>query len=204
MKRVVLVAILLAFAAASTLAAGPAASATPELQLDGSSAPLAPTRTCRSRGEGQHPFRARDFATEGDLRVGPVSFKALRLAARRAYRTDRINRLKAPPVVRAGRTVTVAIAAADRGDVGLDFLPNVEVERPEDGQSAIRFEACPSDEPAFSHDGTVGYATAFPGAFVVRGTRCFTLEIWIDGREEPRRVTVKVGSDATRRCPAPR
>lgn len=54
--------------------------------------------------------------------------------------------------------------------------------RVSDGVPRVRFKACPADEPMFSGPGTVGPWTGFPGAMIVAGARCLTLELRERGR----------------------
>jgi hypothetical protein len=95
------------------------------------------------------------------------------------------GRLKTPFAVRAGHRVTLEIAEADRPHASFisDFRRHGRQIGPywsyrvADGTPRARLIACPVDEPMFSGPGTVGPWTAFPGAMVVAGARCLTIEV---------------------------
>lgn len=94
------------------------------------------------------------------------------------------SQLKTPIAVRAGRTVTLSIAPEDREHASFVFewargrqVGPYSGFRVSAGTPRVRFKACPADEPKFSGPGRVGPWTWFPGAMVVAGARCLTLEV---------------------------
>jgi hypothetical protein len=99
---------------------------------------------------------------------------------------------KFPLLVRAGHTVTVAVAPAARGTVALGYgpLPQGAVTR-RDGHARVTFVACGRNERSGSRaDGRA--VTFWSGFLLADGPRCVPLDIWID--DEPRRrVSVALG-----------
>jgi hypothetical protein len=100
------------------------------------------------------------------------------------------GQLKTPFAVRAGHTVTLAIVPEDRehasfifdfGHHGRQIGPYWSF-RVADGTPLVRLTGCPAGEPKFSGPGTVGPWTAFPGAMIVGGARCLTIELRERGR----------------------
>jgi hypothetical protein len=141
----------------------------------------------------------------GNLTVGPVTFLGLRRAARasrRDFTRERGDYLgwKSGIVLRADTEVTVAAAKPDRRVLKLDYAGTGGMP-----VKAATFTACPRDEPAFSHDGTVGGHTGFAGAFLAARRRCIRLRISIAGRPKPAFRTVSFGAGRCgARTPAPR
>jgi hypothetical protein len=107
------------------------------------------------------------------------------------------NQLKTPVAVPAGRTITLTITRADRPYAAFMFTEASQRRgrqigpywsyRVSDGTNAVRFTACRRNEPMFSADGVVGPWTGFPGAMVVAGARCVTIEAKERGRPVKRR-----------------
>lgn len=166
---------------------------------DAVAAPSAPLAGCRDRIEGGNP-RYNPARDPQNVTIGPVSFSGLaRAASRRAFETYRTREgygVKAAASVRAGETVTIAIAAPDRGRVRIQY-PN-EQTRGDPPAAAARLAACSADEPSFSGRGTVGSTTGFAGGFTLDRPTCATIEVYVEGRAEPLRRTVSFGAG---RCP---
>jgi hypothetical protein len=108
----------------------------------------------------------------------------LRRLARHYY-----SQLKTGISVAAGRTVTLAIARADRPYAAFFFgherghqIGPYYSYRVSGGTARLRLMACRRDEPRFSAPGPVGPLTSFPGAFLVAGARCITVEVHERGR----------------------
>ena len=99
------------------------------------------------------------------------------------------SQLKTPIAVRAGHTVTLSVAPEDRQHAAFIFawrrgrqIGPYRAYRVTTGTARVRFIACPADEPKFSGPGRVGPWTWYPGAMVVAGARCLTLEVRERGR----------------------
>jgi hypothetical protein len=99
------------------------------------------------------------------------------------------SQLKTPIAVRAGHTVTLTVAPEDRPYVSFMFawtrghqIGPYSGYRVRAGTPRVRFIACDADEPKFSGPGRVGPWTWYPGAIVVAGARCLTLEARERGR----------------------
>ena len=100
--------------------------------------------------------------------------------------------LKTPIAVRAGHTVTLSIAPEDRPHAAFMFRTGdgqrgrqagpYSGYRVASGTARVRFIACRADQPKFSGPGRVGPWTWFPGAMVVAGARCLTIEASERGR----------------------
>lgn len=99
------------------------------------------------------------------------------------------SQLKTPIAVRAGHTVTLSVAPEDRQHASFIFawargrqIGPYSGYRVSAGTPRVRFIACRADEPKFSGPGRVGPWTWYPGAMVVAGARCLTLEARERGR----------------------
>jgi hypothetical protein len=108
----------------------------------------------------------------------------LRRLARHYY-----AQLKTGISVTAGRTVTLAIAHSDRPYAAFFFghqrghqIGPYYSYRVSGGTARARLIACRRDEPRFSGPGIVGPLTSFPGALLVAGARCVTVEVHERGR----------------------
>ncbi len=144
-----------------------------------------PLRGCATRAESgrQEDGRARP----GEIGVGPLRFAGLaRLASRRELRLGRSSgryRVKAGLLLPAGIRATLSIGREARGWAALAYAPRPDA----DGDRAVRLQACAADEPAFSHEGTVGPITGFAGGFVLTRPGCVPLEVRLPGRPVVRR-----------------
>jgi hypothetical protein len=89
---------------------------------------------------------------------------------------------KAPILLRAGARVVLKLA------------PRAAFQHRGGWASALRFEACAEDEPAWVYNGTVGKITFFPLAIGTRQRHiCVPIELWIEGRATPVRRVVPIG-----------
>lgn len=199
--------------------------------------PETTVRDCRSRGEasgrsapprtflamGPTRYALNGYADSKPSLFAPISewvgFKRwLRGPHGRALSADERTRvvrlaaahyaqLKTPIAVRAGHTVTLSVAPADRAHASFMFgteggqrgrqVGPYSGFRVSAGTPRVRFKACPADEPKFSGPGQVGPWTWYPGAMVVARARCLTLEV--RERERPTlRYYVGVGRDDCR------
>jgi hypothetical protein len=157
-------------------------------------------RDCASRVEGGRlrPDLARD------VRVGPVIFYGLREAAAAPMRDfaapPRLGRAwKTVTEVRAATRVTVTISPPDRRAAVLlygnfDRMNRQGMWKLTDGAAAVRFEACPPDQPRFSGRGPVGRRTQFNGGFLTNGARCIVVEARVLGEEGSFRRDVSFGT----------
>jgi hypothetical protein len=163
-------------------------------RADASSPPPAPVRSCDTRVEGGAP--AAQFARPTDVVAGPIAFTGLaRVADRGAFRrlrTRGVYVVKAAARVRANRVVTLVVPSAYRARASLSYAGS-RLRSVADGVPAVRFEACASNEPAFSYRGTVGPWTGFNGGFLVSRSLCLPIEVWVDGRRAPIRKLISFG-----------
>jgi hypothetical protein len=116
------------------------------------------------------------------------------------------SQLKTPISVVAGHTVTLAIAPSDRAHAAFLFgrhrghqIGPYYSYRVSSGTARVRLIACSRDEPRFSAPGPVGPLTSFPGAFLVAGARCVTVEV----HERGRPVRSRQLRFGVKTCPAP-
>lgn len=132
-------------------------------------------------GVSKQAFRA-------SLRVGPIALGSLRVLKRSQLPPARADQRRFYPiesiaVVDAGANVTVAIAPADRRHAAMIYdqskFRSDGLYRIADLDDVVRFEAC--DDPEFNN----GYSQ-FDGGFVVAQRRCFSIDIWVDGRRSRR------------------
>lgn len=142
-----------------------------------------PLRDCRSRAEGGRPSET--ASRPGDVVVGPFAFSGLERAATRRgldhYRGASGYGIKAGAGLRAGVSATLVIGRQARRWASLTFAAR-NLRRVSDGDPAVRFKACPADEPAFGYDGPVGITTGFAGGFILSRPGCVPLEVRIAGR----------------------
>jgi hypothetical protein len=145
--------------------------------------------------EGGAPPPTR-FARPADVVVGPIAFVGLARvanpAAFRRLRAHGVYVVKAGARVRANRVVTLVVPTAYRTRASLSYAGN-RLRSVADGVPAVRFEACPSNEPAFSYDGTVGPWTGFNGGFLVSRPLCLPVEVWVEGLRAPTRKLLSFG-----------
>jgi hypothetical protein len=111
------------------------------------------------------------------------------------FRPDAV--IKVLAVVDPGARVTLAVPEAERQRLALlyDFGPGPSRDlRFSDGTSSVRFRAC-------SRSGRYpGRETQFNGGFFVRDAHCAAIEVWTEGRTNPRRRWLPFGV-GERRCP---
>jgi hypothetical protein len=142
------------------------------------------------------------FARPGDVVVGPIAFTGLARAADpaafRRLRAHGVYIVKAGARVRANRVVTLVVPSAYRARASLAYTGS-RVRRVAEGEPAVRFEACPSNEPAFSYRGTVGPWTGFNGGFLVSRPICLPVQVWVEGRTAPTRKLLSFGKGRCRR-----
>jgi hypothetical protein len=127
--------------------------------------------------------------------AGRVSIAFARVAARSlSDRKPPFNPrawiLKTPVIIRAGAPVVIRVAERDRRYVALDFDVKSAKARDrvaEDGQSSVRFHACPPDTKRFTDGKPLGEWTGYPGGMLVERRRCVTFEILEEGRPTVRR-----------------
>jgi hypothetical protein len=159
-----------------------------------SSSPPALVRSCDTRVEGGAPPTR--FAGPTDVVAGPIAFTGLaRVADPGAFRRSRMHGVyvvKAAARVRAGQVVTLVVPPGYRTRASLSYSRS-RLRSVSDGVSAVRFEACPSNEPAFSYRGTVGAWTGFNGGFLVSRPLCLPVEVWVEGRQTPLRKLLSFG-----------
>ena len=147
----------------------------------------APLRDCGSRAEGDRPPEM--ASRPGDVVVGPFAFAGLeRVATRRGLERQRDGTgygVKAGAALLAGTQATLVIARHARGWVSLAYATPA-VREVSDGDPAVRFRACPADQPAFSNAGPVGITTGFAGGFILSRPGCVPLEVHVAGRRTMR------------------
>ena len=152
-------------------------------------------RVCETHAEGAEPEDVALPDPRRDVVAGRVSIAFARVAARRLPRhkpasNPRAWILKTPVIIRAGSPVVVRVAQRDRAHVALEF----DVERwrqrdrtAEDGQSSVRFHACPPDTKRFSDGKPLGEWSGYPGGLIVERRRCVTFEFVEEGKPTVRR-----------------
>jgi hypothetical protein len=152
-------------------------------------------RVCETHAEGAEPDDVALPDPRTDVVAGRVSIASARAAARRLPRRKPTHNprawiLKTPVVIRAGAPVVVRVAERDRPYVAFDFDGKGGAERDrvaEDGQSSVRFHACPPDTKRFSDGKPLGEWTGYPGGLIVERRRCVTFEFLEDGKPTVRR-----------------
>ena len=150
-------------------------------------------RVCETHAEGADPDDVALPDSRRDIVAGRVSIVGgNRLSGRKPPANGRAWILKTPVVIRAGAPVVIRVAARDRRYVALDFDPG---RFGQDGQSSVRFHACPPDTKRFSDGKPLGEWTGYPGGLIVERRRCVTLEFLEAGKPTVRR-RVGIG----RRC----
>ena len=152
-------------------------------------------RVCKTHAEGAEPQDVALPDRRRDVVAGRVSITFARVAARRLPRrkppyNPRAWILKTPVIIRTGSPVVVRVAARDRPYIALDF----DVERwreghrtAQDGQSSVRFHACPPDTKRFSDGKPLGAWTGYAGGLIVERRRCVTFEFLEQGKPTVRR-----------------
>ncbi|MCD6014056.1 MAG: hypothetical protein K0R88_140 [Solirubrobacterales bacterium] len=112
--------------------------------------------------------------------------------------------IKVLAVVDARARVTLAVPEAERQRLSLlyDFGPGPSRDiRFSDGTSSVRFRACSRSGAEYPGPGGYpGRETQFNGLFFVRGAHCAAIEVWTEGRTNPRRRWLPFGV-SERRCP---
>lgn len=163
-----------------------AAAQTPAAEFD---------RVCETRVEGGRPEDIDKPNARNDLVAGRASIVFARVRARglpkrRLPQNPRAWILKTPVMVRAGSPVVIRVAARDRPYVALDFDGTRWAARDraaEDGQSSVRFHACPPDTRRFVDGKPLGEWTGYNGGLIVERPRCVTFEFLEEGRPTVRR-----------------
>ena len=152
-------------------------------------------RVCETHAEGAEPDDVALPNARTDVVAGRVSIAFARVAARSlSDRKPPFNPrawiLKTPVIIRAGAPVVIRVAERDRRYVALDFDVKSAKARDrvaEDGQSSVRFHACPPDTKRFTDGKPLGEWTGYPGGMLVERRRCVTFEILEEGRPTVRR-----------------
>jgi hypothetical protein len=152
-------------------------------------------RVCATHAEGAEPDDVALPDPRTDVVAGRVSIASARSAARLLPRrkptfNPRAWILKTPVIIRAGSPVVVRVAERDRRFVAFDFDVKDGGERDrvaEDGQSSVRFHACPPDTKRFSDGKPLGEWTGYPGGLIVERRRCVTFEFLEEGKPTVRR-----------------
>lgn len=152
-------------------------------------------RVCETHAEGENPEDVALPDPRRDVVAGRVSIAFAREAARRLPRrkpshNPRAWILKAPVIIRAGAPVVVRVVRRDRPYVALEFDIKQWRKRDRDagdGQSSVRFHACPPDTRRFSDGKPLGEWTGYPGGLIVERRRCVTFEFLEEGRPTVRR-----------------
>ena len=134
------------------------------------------------------------FTSRDNLVVGPLAMIGARREMTPAGARE-FGGTKYPLLVRAGRTVTVAVAKrsaslfyASRGG---GVLTRTEVA---DGHRAIRFQSCGPSDAESDADGDP--VTFWSGFVVVAEPMCVRLRVWVGESRAPRRAGIPIG----RRC----
>ena len=122
------------------------------------------------------------------VRLGPlVIWPSVRGRSQQTNNPDWPYAVKAPVILPA--RVKIVLAIAPEAVTRAAFQSHRRSYVP-----AVRFEACPEQEPAFAYRGTVGKLTGFPFAIgLTHKSDCVPMEVWIDGRAIPIRRVVPVG-----------
>ncbi len=109
-------------------------------------------------------------------------------------------------VVRADRSATIAVPAAQSRDVSLDYDYGTDrvgkrtwPVRLSWGVRTVKFIACPPGARPFSPGHSLDRETQFNGGIVTRWGRCIALDVFEPGRDEPHRAVISMGAG---RCPA--
>jgi hypothetical protein len=151
-------------------------------------------RVCKTHAEGAEPDDVALPNPRTDIVAGRVSIAgarvtAQRLSDRKPTYNPRAWILKTPVIIRAGSPVVVRVAERDRRYVALDFdVEHGKRDRvAEDGQSSVRFHACPPDTKRFSDGKPLGEWTGYPGGLIVERRRCVTFEFLEEGQPTVRR-----------------
>lgn len=133
------------------------------------------------------PYRFR-VRRETDTVVGPVAFAGARTYGRQwRAMVQQDQWLKSIALVQPGARVTIVVPAAQRGWMRLEYLHGNH-----GPVHAVTIQACERKLSPYSGGFTIDYARA------PHQGRCATVEVWIDGRDEPlRRRVFRPG----RRCP---
>jgi hypothetical protein len=153
-------------------------------------------RPCGSRGDGAKPQQLPSpvGARLGHLVVWPSIRTRVGAAASGAEWPFYV---KAPIVLPARTTVTLSVAPEAIDLVGLQAGGYAVGAAPQRRWvSAVRFEACRKDVPAFprAYRGIVGNYTGFPFGFgLARRSLCVPLDVWLPGETAPIRKLVTFG-----------
>ena len=147
-------------------------------------------RTCETRAEGGKPTDVAVPNPRTDVIAGRATIifarkRASGLPERRHPEQPAAWILKTPVIIRAGAPVVVRVAKRDRAYAALDFDQSRWSKRDraaEDGQSSVRFHACPPDTKRFVDGQPLGEWTGYPGGLIIERRRCVTLEFVEEGQ----------------------
>lgn len=123
---------------------------------------------------------------DADIVVGPVTFATTRSLLRTASVNPNGMRASLPLAIAPGPAVTLVVPEADREHVALNYNPQTRytVGAPlETAQQSVRFAACGAETPR-----------QYNGGIIVAGARCVTLDVWIDGKDTPRKALLPFGT----------
>lgn len=162
----------------------------------GAAADPPPVRHCRERiesGRGPVPFRQRGSTVVGPVALGTQHFADPDDFKQYFNRRTKIYGIKAGASVKAGRVVTLSIAAPGRDVADLVYAPWVDEESPPVPGDVVRFQSCKRDQRAFSYDGVVGASTAYSGGWELKEPACVPVEVRQRGSRRVWRETISFG-----------
>jgi hypothetical protein len=111
--------------------------------------------------------------------------------------SDRYEGLKLLVLIRPDAVATVIVPESERHDVALLYNPAAWNDRNEyrieDGDSAVRFEACKKGE-TIGTGSPLNEMTQFNGGFLVAGVRCVPLDVLVRGQPRAIHVTLSFGA----------
>jgi hypothetical protein len=144
---------------------------------------------------------APDARREGVV-AGPLWFPHARAFANEPNpdRGARFVDHKTLVVVQDGEAATVVIPASERRRAALDYeygsarAPRRPPVKLSDGVAAVRFAACELGARPWSRGHPLDRETQFNGGIITRWGRCLPLDVWPEGAERPRRVTISFGA----------
>ena len=200
------VALVASALAASALTLAPdRGESTPRGDSDVAAEPEPETvRPCRTAvfGEPRPGWRKRAVV------AGPLALTPLKPYFKRGPKFFQPDaELKVLALVDAGASVTLAVPEAERRRLSLlyDFGPGPRRDlRFSDGTSSVRFSACSRSGAEYPGPGGYpGRETQFNGGLFVRGAHCVAIEVWTEGRTDPRHRWLPFGV-GDRQCPPAR
>jgi hypothetical protein len=169
-------AVVMAAAGASLVAVSALAAGPP---------PVQELRDCGTRAEGRGP---QQLPSPPGFKIGPLTiWPSVRTSVGSAPFPDWPYAVKAPIVLPARTKLVLAIGPKGIGRAAFQSHRRGWV-------TAVRFEACPANKPAFAYKGTVGKYTGFPFAIGIKlRAACIPMEVWLDGAATSIRRVVPVG-----------